>query len=62
MYHSEKLEANAKQSKLEQDLFLASENLAQSEANKERLDNEITQLDKQRKEQLLELGVQLKIQ
>merc|ERR1719378_1779448 len=56
-YHSEKLEANAKQSKLEQDLFLASENLAQSEANKERLDNEITQLDKQRKEQLLELGV-----
>jgi len=42
---------------LEQDLYLASENFAQSETNRERLDNELTDLDKQRKEQLLELGV-----
>lgn len=56
-FHSEKLTANAKNSKLEQDLYLASENFAQSETNRERLDNELTDLDKQRKEQLLELGV-----
>lgn len=56
-WHSDKLEANAKSSKLEQDLYLANENFAQSEANRERLDDELTELDKQRKEQLLELGV-----
>ena len=46
-----------KVSHLEQDLFLANENYSQMEEKAEKLNNELNDLEKRRKQQLLDLGI-----